>query len=118
MRYASWVPEQVANEQRYQSLDIDVQGQFWRLVDELAKPGRYGRFDNPARLFEKVLKIPKERATDLLKQFLQSGLLIQSDDEMDYVQPELREQCLIYCAGDKPMEKHPDLWIEGEGCLD
>jgi hypothetical protein len=110
MPYASWVQEQIDSDPRYQSLDIDSQGQFLRLATKISAPGMRGRFDNPERVFIKLLGLPKERADVLLSQLLSKGLLLQSDDLMDYVQPELREQCLIYCAGDSPQSIHPELW--------
>jgi hypothetical protein len=110
MPYCSWVGEQFEMNSGYQSLSPDEQGHFLRLCLEMSRPGMYGRAENSLRIFEKSLGLSKKRSEALKSRLIEEGLLIKSFDDYDLIQPELREQCLLFLAGDKPMEKWPDLW--------
>lgn len=110
MPYFSIVPEQCELHAGYQSLTADDQGHFLRLILIIAGPGMRGRFDNSLRIFEKVLGLPRRRSEILMLRLLETKVLVASEDGYDLIQPELREQCLLYLAGDKPKVNRPELW--------
>lgn len=101
MPYFSVVPEQVNNDTRYQKLSRSSQGDFLRLCILIAGPGELGRFMNFSQAMSGRMDMTIDDWEKFRAELLEKCLLKVSEDGSYLLQPELREQCLLYVRAGK-----------------